>query len=66
MELKLKTNKRRLAVSVIIVTLYQTLACLSFTETAECLVERDYNLSRIWTLPHYRQGTANTGIRSMP
>ena len=41
MELKLKTNKRRLAVTVIIVTLYQTLAHRSFTETAECLVERD-------------------------
>ena len=48
MELKLKTNKRRLAVSVIIVTLYQTFAHGSFTETAECLVERDEPVRRFF------------------
>ena len=41
MELKIKTNKRHLAVKAIIGTIHQTLARRSFTETAECLVERD-------------------------
>ena len=48
--IKLKTNKRRLAVTVIIVSLYQTLAHRSFTETAECLVERDEQVRRFFTI----------------
>ena len=36
-----KNHWRRLAVTVIIVPLYQTLARRNFMETAECLVERD-------------------------
>ena len=58
MELKLKTNKRRLAVTVIIVTLYQTLAHRSFTETAECLVERDEPVRRFFTIALLRRFSA--------
>ena len=55
MELKIKKDKRHLAVKVIIVTIYKTLARRSFTETAECLVERDYlttlQFNRIFYIP---------------